>query len=386
MTITEDDRKTQQKDSKGKEKKSSHSSHNDNKESENIDNLENLRKESQKNKSTSQKDDQRVFNPSSFLDLLERPLKKWIVEDLIGDLDLGMIYGASGIGKTFVVIELIVCASIGKNFADSFCIKKPLNVAYFAGEGISALPDRFKAAATYHGIKDLANFTFYDITPQLFETDTTDKMTHFLYEHKTYKEKPFDIIFIDTFHSATVGADENSAKDAGKILSMCKLASKELQCSVVLVHHMNKNETGERGSSSLRGAMDFMIEISGNSGAAIRCAKLKDGKAWKPIGFDLCDTEGCNSAHVEWKKSVFVESKNLSVKEADKQKLIEQMELHEGHHFTVKELAELLKKSDTQVRPMLQELFNEKRCKGGLVNSKNKQSSTNPFLYWIDPY
>lgn len=329
----------------------------------------------------------RVFQPYSFKELRDRPPKEWVVEDLIGLRDIGVIYGPSGLGKTFVVIDLIVSACMGKSFANFFKIKKSLKVAYFAGEGVSGLPERFKAAVNHHEIDDLANFTFYDLTPQLFAKDSSETMLNFLKEHKLNEEKPFDIIFIDTLHSATVGANENDGKDTGVILSMCKEAMKELKCSVVLVHHTNKNATSERGHSSLRGACDFMIEVCASSGRShIKCAKLKDGKAWQPIGFDLCDTEDYKSAHVEWKEPAYIKSDNQPVQETDKQNLISQMELHEGTRFEAKDLAKLIDKDVGQTRRVLKELVKEGRCEVELKDPKKEAHNTNPAVYYISPY
>lgn len=329
----------------------------------------------------------RIFHPYSYSELRQRPPKKWIVDNLIGVRDSGMIYGPPGLGKTFIVIDMIACMCSGKTFANFFSIEQPLNVAYFAGEGIDALPSRFESSVKYHELDDLINFDFYETPPQLFNDETTETMQQFIQEHKANSEKKYNIIFIDTLHSATVGAEENSAKDMGKVLSMCKFASKELSCSVILVHHTNKNATAERGSSSLRGAMDFMIEICGSQEKSyIKCAKLKDGKSWQPIRFNLCDTEECESAHVEWLEGIYTENEDPSNEEIDKQKLIEHMELHEGFKFTVGKLKNSINKSDTMTRKLVNKLFDEAKCNRSTKDPKRKLSNTNPYVYWIDPY
>jgi predicted transcriptional regulator len=236
------------------------------------------------------------FNPLTLEQLLAMPPKEWLIDQLLGAGDLAMIYGSPGSGKTFVVVDLIFPACLGQKFAMRFNVTRPLNVAYCAGEGVSGLPARFAAAAEHYGVESLSNFTFYAVTPSLFYEDRMkdeiESIERFVLEWKQRQAKgeaqPLDILFIDTLHSATAGADENSAQDMGVVLGLCKKATRALGCAVVLVHHSNKAGTGERGSSAMRGAMDCMIEVhTAASKYAISCEKLKDGERWKEQTFDL---------------------------------------------------------------------------------------------------
>jgi hypothetical protein len=236
------------------------------------------------------------FQPLFLADLLDMPPKEWLIEQVIGAGDIGMIYGQPGSAKTFATVDLIFSACLGRQFAGRFDVARPLNVAYCAGEGVSGLPARFAAAAEHYGIDELPTFTFFAVTPSLFcESQATlqaESIQQFIIEWQERQAdgqaQPLDILVIDTLHSATAGADENSAKDMGIVLSLCKLATKLLGCAVILVHHSNKAGTGERGSSAMRGAMDVMIECRAVAGKfAMSCEKLKDGERWKDQTFDL---------------------------------------------------------------------------------------------------
>lgn len=98
------------------------------------------------------------------------PPKKWLLDQIFGEGDVGMVYGPSGSGKTFFVIEMIITLCIAKLLANRFAVERRLNVAYCAGEGVSGLPARFKAAATYHGVVKMPNFTFYKTMPPIQQT------------------------------------------------------------------------------------------------------------------------------------------------------------------------------------------------------------------------
>jgi hypothetical protein len=246
-----------------------------------------------------------VFHLESLADLFNRPGKVWLIDQVIGAGDIGMIYGGPGSGKTFVAIDLIFAACLGQQWAGRFDVPRRLNVVYCAGEGISGLKERFRAAAVQYNVTNLLpGFSFSALVPQLY-SDGADAMHNFVTEWKGRANAPaLDLLIIDTMHSATVGADENSAQDMGQVLAAAKVATNELGCAVGLVHHTNKNGSAERGSSAMRGAMDVMIEIrrisETGTKAVMTCAKLKDGEAWKDQTFDLIAVGDCESVRVAW--------------------------------------------------------------------------------------
>jgi putative DNA primase/helicase len=231
------------------------------------------------------------FIRSTLSSLINRPPKEWMIDNIIGPKDMMMIYGPSGSGKTFVVIDLIFAASLGQQFAMRFDVARPLSVAYCAGEGLGGLPQRFAAAAAFYGVEDMPNFTFFEEIPQLYDLTAPTNALTFVEEWKK-DPQPLDILIIDTLHSATVGADENSGKDMGIVLQSCKYLRDQLGCVVCLVHHTNKAGIDERGHSSLKAAMDMMIKVEKAPGddsklAYISCAKPKDGEKWTNQSFDL---------------------------------------------------------------------------------------------------
>jgi DNA-binding HxlR family transcriptional regulator len=63
---------------------------------------------------------------------------------------------------------------------------------------------------------------------------------------------------------------------------------RELDCSVILVHHTNKGGAVERGSVALRGAADVMIRLEdSDERVLVECAKTKDGKPFQSFHIRL---------------------------------------------------------------------------------------------------
>ncbi len=307
------------------------------------------------------------FKPLSLRELLAMPPKQWVIEQVLGAGDVAMIYGQPGSAKTFVQIDLIFCACLGQQWARRFDIPKPLTLAYCAGEGVSGLPARFATAAQHYGIDNLPGFTFYAVTPSLFYDESakndTESIERFVLEWKMRQDageaQALDILVIDTLHSATAGADENSARDMGIVLDLCRKATRLLGCAVVLVHHSNKAGTGERGSSAMRGAMDLMIECEAVAGKySMSCTKLKDGEKWKPQTFDLIAMD--ESVYVSWDEPNDGEQTDRRKSETGRE-ILRLLETVGDRYLTTKQIAEALGIKPQTASDVISRVVREKR-------------------------
>ena len=324
------------------------------------------------------------FKPLTLADLLKLPPKVWLVNQFLGAGDLAMLYGPPGSGKTFVVIDLLFAACLGKQFAMRFEVLRPLTVAYCAGEGVSGLPARFAAAAERWNVSNLDNLIVFDAAPQLFEQSSADAVGRFVAEWQERQAAgqvgALDLLIIDTMHSATVGADENSAQDMGRVLSMAKDAIKRLGCTVLMLHHSNKAGTAERGSSALKGAMDAQIEVKPVAGKYVmHCEKLKDGEQWKDQTFDLVAMG--DSVRVWWDEPG---GELPSSKGKQAARLLTELQSRPGKKFTAKQLAEAVGASQNAVSNALARLVEKEEIKRSLRYEEQEPSSRNPWVFYAD--
>mgnify|MGYP003374554854 CR=1 FL=1 len=324
------------------------------------------------------------FNPLSLSDLLRLPPKQWLLDMVFGAGDLVMLYGPPGTGKTFVAIDMIFSLCLAQQWGERFAVPSPLTVAYCAGEGVGGLPQRFQAAAEFYGVDELPGFSFFATTPQLHtKASTPETILQFVTDWQTRGGGPLDLLVIDTFHSATIGAEENSATDAGVILASLKMAQRALGCAVMLLHHTNKNGNAERGSSALRGAMDCMIGIAeAGHKFVMNCEKLKDGAAWQSQTFALVTK--AESVRVWWDQPVPPGESNKK-EDGYKEQIIELLTENGGQRLRASAITEALGLGKSHVLGLLAEMTTAAipSIQREIENPSKAHSIHNPWVYFV---
>ena len=180
------------------------------------------------------------FTPRTLTDLFNRPPKEWLVKDWFGPGDLVMIFGDSGAGKTFVVLDLMISGALGEAVADSFEASRPFRTLYCTEEGLGGLGNRFKAVIDSKGLaghQDWIRWT--DAIPVLFNGGPENGAEGFIGQVRESGFRP-DLIVFDTLADAGQGSDENSNSDAMVVCKAVEQIAKELNCAVLLIHHASK--------------------------------------------------------------------------------------------------------------------------------------------------
>lgn len=207
----------------------------------------------------------------------------WIIKGVLPRAEMAVVYGDSGSGKTFFVLDLAIAVATGAEWR-GIQVKKG-RVVYVAAEGASGFRNRLKAYAHEQQI-DLADLDIGVISsaPNMMEkADAVDVAKSVVYSGGA------DIVVLDTFAQVMPGANENSGEDVGKALAHCKGIHRATGAMVILVHHSGKDSSrGARGWSGLRAAADCEIEvIRSNDDRAATVTKLKDGEDGAEFGFKL---------------------------------------------------------------------------------------------------
>jgi len=211
----------------------------------------------------------------------------FLVEDAIETPCTGMIFGASGSGKSFFVLDLSLCCAAGTSWLGKTVKEGP--VIYLCGEGRHAVPRRVAAWKSVHGAIPNGRFLMSNRRVQ-FDPDTILEMLCEINKLAAMGEMPV-LIVIDTMARALPGdCDENSAKDTMAFVDMCDRLQAQYNCVVLIIHHTGHAEGSKnraRGSSALKGAMDLEILLTGS---VIQWEKTKDSEPHLPIKYELVKT------------------------------------------------------------------------------------------------
>ena len=207
----------------------------------------------------------------------------WIIKGVLPQAGLAVVYGASGSGKSFAVLDMGMAIARGLPWRGKKT--KQGRVAYVAAEGADGFRKRIAAYAQHQGV-DLSTvpMSVLNAAPNLLEKQDAVDLA------KGVKASGgADVIIIDTLAQTTPGANENAGEDMGKALGYCKRIHEVTGALVLLIHHSGKDATkGARGWSGVRAACDAELEVvRGATGRALRLTKNKDGEDGLEWGFDL---------------------------------------------------------------------------------------------------
>lgn len=208
----------------------------------------------------------------------------WIIKGLIPKSGFGLLFGASGVGKSYIALDMAL--SIVTNKSNWFGYKiRGGKVAYLAGEGVAGVGLRAKLWLQENGGDIGENFLLSENATDLNTPDGYNKVVS---ELDALDFKPV-VIFVDTLHRFMMG-DENSAQDAKTMIDACGGLQKKYNCTIILVHHTGVSGEAQnraRGSSAWKGASDFEIGVlpveDNHDLFEITNHKQKDGKQAPPL-------------------------------------------------------------------------------------------------------
>jgi hypothetical protein len=210
--------------------------------------------------------------------LANPPRPRWLIKGLIETPATGVIFGASGAGKSFVAVDLAGSCAAGVEWAGRE-VASPGPVYYIAGEGRGPLLRRFQGWQFDRKVTIPADRLFISSSRIELNDRGAAGVKGEIEQRGKETGFPPSLIIIDTMARALPsGADENSAKDVGAFINTIDQIRDLFNCVVLIIHHSGHMEDKRaRGSSALRAAMDVELCITKREGARIaEWTKLKD--------------------------------------------------------------------------------------------------------------
>lgn len=220
-------------------------------------------------------------------DAAERPLPEWVVKGVLPRTEMAVVYGASGDGKTFFVLDLVAAIARGEPWHGRKVERGA--VAYLVAEGATGFRKRLRAWRHYHE-QDLEGLYVHEGAPNLLLPANVRGLIQSLLAIG----EPLSVVVVDTLSRATPGANENASEDMGRAIAAAGAIHRATGALVLLVHHVGKDASkGARGWSGLKGALDTEIEVVKlDDGVRMaRLTKQKDGADDARFGFRLRTVE-----------------------------------------------------------------------------------------------
>ena len=205
--------------------------------------------------------------------------QEMLIDNVLPQTGITMLFAPSGMGKTFVALDLALSIARGVPFAGMHETKQGhvLVLALEAPRGvckrIGALREHFNISEAPFGLVDYP----LDLCDPRSVTGIIDLIRQYMSEHNS----EVALLIIDTLNRAMPGRDENGPKDAGAAIAGLQRIQRATGRCILVVHHPGKDEgRGARGHSSIFAAMDAVLAIEGEKSDPVRrllVKKLKDG-------------------------------------------------------------------------------------------------------------
>ncbi len=193
-------------------------------------------------------------------------MRKWFIEGLFPDRFPSMIYGAGGIGKSFVALIIAILACIGnQSFFNYRFIQAAINVLFIDFE-LDEMEQTRRAQQIAKG------FNLPDVPRNLHYYSPEEPLRKLLPKLRSIiKSKKIRLIIIDSWGASAT--DGESVEEVVYILTKLK----ELGVAVIILDHQSKNQAGENYRNKTPFGSVYKQNLA-RSVFQLQCVKAKDNQ------------------------------------------------------------------------------------------------------------
>jgi hypothetical protein len=195
----------------------------------------------------------------------EETAQRWLVEPLWGESSVGVIGGAPKCTKTWLGLDLALSVATGTACLGRYAVPRPGPVLiYLAEDALAVVRERVEGMARHRGL-ELAGIEIHVITAPSLRLDRDPHRQRLLETARRLRPRLLLLDPLVRLHAV----DENNAGEVAQLLAYFRLLQRQLDLSVILVHHTRKNAAGGVGAGQgLRGSSD--IHAFGDSNLYLR--------------------------------------------------------------------------------------------------------------------
>ena len=219
----------------------------------------------------------------------ERTTSNWLIKKRIGKKEFGFVFGESGAGKSWHVLDLSVCLSSGIKFHGETVQKT--NVYYVAGEGNFGIDDRLLGFYNHYEKDFEVDFDALQVTEwaaAFMDESSTQEICDDIQQFQDERGE-VGLIVIDTLHRNLGNGNESSSQDMGHFISEMTKLSDKFNAAILVVHHCGLSDKERvRGSSSMYASSDFEYRVESKNGIlTVSNTKIKTLEPQPPKHYQL---------------------------------------------------------------------------------------------------
>jgi hypothetical protein len=227
--------------------------------------------------------------------------RRWLVDQLWGDSSVGLIGGAPKCSKTWLGLDLALSVATGTASLGRYAVARPGPVlVYLAEDALPVLRERVAGMARHRGL-DLADVAMHVITAPALRLDRDPHRSRLLETAKRLRPRLLLLDPLVRLH----GIDENKAGEVAGLLAYFRALQRELDLSVILVHHTRKNAAGGaaagqglRGSGDLHAFGDSNLYLRRTGQRLLLSSEHRAAPAPPPVCLELVATDA-QTTHLE---------------------------------------------------------------------------------------
>src|SRR5580704_15572966 len=166
--------------------------------------------------------------------------ERWLVEELWCARAVDVIGGAPKCAKTWLGLDMALSVATGTACLGKYTVPEPGPVlVYLAEDALLVVRERVAGMARHRGL-DLAQVAIHVITAPVLRLDRGPDRARLLETTKRLRPRLLILDPLVRLH----GIDENHAGEVAELLAYFRSLQRQLDLSVLLVHHTRKNAGG----------------------------------------------------------------------------------------------------------------------------------------------
>jgi AAA domain len=231
----------------------------------------------------------------------EENAQRWLVEGLWGASSVGVIGGAPKCAKTWLGLDMALSVATGTACLGKYAVPEPGPVlVYLAEDALPIVRERIEGMTRHRGL-DLAQVEIHVITSPVLRLDRDPDRTRLLETTRRLRPRLLLLDPLVRLH----GIDENNAGEVAGLLAYFRSLQRQLDLSVLLVHHTRKNAAGGvaagqglRGSGDIHAFGDSNLYLRRTREHLVLSSEHRAAPASAPVYLDLVATNA-ETTHLE---------------------------------------------------------------------------------------